>query len=49
MRLMLTITSAPAALCTTVGPTENQMSSQMFTPTGVPAIEKTGHSAPAWK
>ena len=31
---MLTITSAPAARCTAVGPTANQMSSQMFTPTG---------------
>ena len=46
---MLTITSAPAARCTAVGPTANQMSSHMFTPTGVPAMVKTGHSVPAWK
>ena len=30
---MFTMTSAPAARCTVVGPTSYQMSSQMFTPT----------------
>ena len=47
--LMLTMTSAPAARCTSVGPLGNQMSSQTLMPTRVPAITYTGQTWPGVK
>ena len=47
--LRLTTTSAPASAWACTGPDEYQMSSQMETPTGTPAIRKTGDSAPGRK